>query len=177
MILDTERFGFTREIERHFPIIRRELDNLAPEEFIIWPAVGAYSGAWRVFPFIEHCSPEDFHCDLEANCARCPETARFLHTLPRVRGASFSRLDPGSTIRTHADLPVPGILRTHLALKIPEDAELILAGVPHRWTEGKLLCFDGQIEHSTINTSSQPRDVLIIDMILNEEELAYVQIA
>jgi beta-hydroxylase len=177
MILDPEHFSFTRDIERHYPVFRRELDSLADDEFTVWPAVGAYCGTWRVFPFIEHCAPEDFHSDFEANCARCPETSKILHSLPAVRGAAFSRLDPGSAIMPHEDKPVSGILRTHLGLKIPMGSQLIVGGEIYHWTEGKMLLFDGQIEHAALNESSESRDLLIIDMVLTPDERAYAGIA
>ncbi len=177
MFLDTRRFSFTREIERHFHVFQRELDSLEESDFAIWPVAAAFLGTWRVFPFIEHCAPDDFDCDFDANCARCPETGRILRNLPRIRGAAFSRLDPNSAILLHADLPAPGILRTHLGLRIPDDTRMILGNETRHWAEGEVLCFDGQIEHATINNSPEPRDVLIIDMILTEAERTLAQIA
>jgi len=174
MLLDAKRFSFTDTMERNYPVFRRELEALRPEEFTPWPAEGAYTGDWLVFPFIVHCTPDGFTCDVEHNRARCPETTRILLETPRLRGAAFSRLTPGSTIRTHPDLEVPGVVRAHLGLHVPDGAELVIGGHSYCWQEGGLLLFNGQILHSTRNNGDAPRDILIVDFEMTPDEAALV---
>jgi hypothetical protein len=174
MLLDASRFSFTDAMERAYPVFRRELEDLRPEEFIRWPAEDAYTGDWLVFPFVVHCAPPGFSCDVDGNRARCPESARILLGTPRVRGAAFSRLTPGSSIRPHPDLEVPRVVRAHLGLRVPDGAELIVGGHSHGWEEGRLLLFNGQILHSTRNNGTVPRDILIVDFEMTADELALV---
>ena len=72
----------------------------------------------RLLPVILACTPEGFDCDLERNRAGCPETTRILESMPCVRGAAFSRLDPGSFIPPHTDEYRPGVMRIHLGLRV-----------------------------------------------------------
>ena len=55
----------------------------------------------------------------EANCARCPETAALLDRIPGLTTAFFSILSPHKHIGEHRG-PWRGVLRYHLALRVPE---------------------------------------------------------
>ena len=54
----------------------------------------------------------------DANCARCPETARLVAAVPGMQTAMFSILAPGKHIPDHNG-PYKGVIRYHLGLKVP----------------------------------------------------------
>jgi aspartate beta-hydroxylase len=103
------------------------------------------------------------------NCAACPRTIAALDALPlcRVRDHGpevlFSVLSPG----THL-LPHNGVTNTrivgHLALTIPGDCALRVAGEEYRWVEGRAVLFDDTYPHEAWNRSEHQRVVLIFDL-------------
>ena len=58
----------------------------------------------------------------EANCARCPDTARLCAAIPGMKTAFFSILAPGKNLPPHRG-PYKGVMRYHLGLLIPEPAQ------------------------------------------------------
>ena len=65
----------------------------------------------------------------------------------------FSILSPHKRIPPHVG-PYKGVLRYHLALKVPEPADqcgITVHGVTRHWEEGKSLVFDDVWEHSAWN--------------------------
>ena len=65
----------------------------------------------------------------DANCARCPETARLVAAVPGMQTAMFSILAPGKHIPEHNG-PYKGVIRYHLGIKVPRDADALPD--PHR---------------------------------------------
>ena len=59
---------------------------------------------------------------IPANCQRCPRTAELLRAVPGLGNAVFSILLPGKHIPEHRG-PYKGLLRYHLALRVPAPAE------------------------------------------------------
>jgi beta-hydroxylase len=79
----------------------------------------------------------------------------------------FSILAPGKRIPPHVG-PYKGVLRYHLALKVPEPAErcgITVNGVTKHWEEGKSLVFDDVWEHSAWNETDDTRVVMFVDFI------------
>lgn len=103
----------------------------------------------------------------EANCARCPETARLVARVPGMTTALFSILAPHKHIGEHRG-PYKGVLRYHLGLRIPEPADScgIRVGdeVAH-WQEGKSLLFDDTYQHEAWNDTDGVRVVLFMDVV------------
>ncbi len=71
---------------------------------------------WRTFILF------GFGEKLEKNCTQAPLTTRLLSDVPNLQTAWFSILSPGYHIRAHRGVS-KGILRAHLGLIIPKDAE------------------------------------------------------
>jgi beta-hydroxylase len=103
----------------------------------------------------------------EPNCARCPGTTALLEQVPGMTTAFFSILSAHKHIPDHRG-PYKGVLRYHLALKIPEPREacrIRVDGEFAHWTEGKSLLFDDSYEHEAWNDTDGTRVVLFMDVV------------
>ena len=100
------------------------------------------------------------------NRALCPKTAALLDSIPGIYQAFFSILEGGKSIPPH-DGPFCGILRYHLALKVPQkNPPLIrIKDQSYTWQEGKSVMFDDTWEHEVINHSEEIRVVLFLDIM------------
>lgn len=159
---DRAQFGWTRMLEEAFETIRDEALAVyqAGGEYkhYLYPGVG--DAKWRSLIFIDDGRRN------EANCARCPETARILSALPvtLAREAMFSLVMPGAVLKPHRDAHNM-ILTCHMALTVPPECQLRIAGETHTWQEGKCLIIDTSYEHEVWNRSDQPRIVLLVDFL------------
>ena len=116
---------------------------------------------WKVYVFSVFGAP------IERNARRCPETARMLAGIPGLRNAMFSILSPGKRIPPHRGV-YAGLLRYHLALKVPADAascEITVDGEKRTWAEGATLVFDDSFTHSVRNDTAEERVVLFADFV------------
>jgi aspartyl/asparaginyl beta-hydroxylase (cupin superfamily) len=101
------------------------------------------------------------------NCALCPETTRLVESVPGMKTAMFSILAPRKHIPDHCG-PYKGIVRYHLALKVPEPRERCRIRVGDEittWEEGQSLLFDDTYEHEVWNDTDGERVVLFLDVI------------
>ncbi len=103
------------------------------------------------------------------NLARCPALADILSSTPEVLSAAFSFLAPRKHIPPHRG-PFRGIMRYHLILKMPLDAEakpaaiLTIDGKPHLLNEGEQLLWDDTYTHEVMNGSEEVRAALLLDV-------------
>ena len=74
----------------------------------------------------------------------------------------FSLLTPGSHILPHHGVTNTRVV-THLALIVPEDCALVVAGEARAWQEGRCFSFDDTYEHEAWNRSGSLRVVLLMD--------------
>ena len=114
---------------------------------------------WKVFIFAV------FGTAVVQNCRRCPRTAAALQSIPGLRNAMFSILAPHKTIPPHRG-PYNGLLRYHLALKVPRAASacaITVGGITCHWQEGLTLIFDDTYVHSVHNDTDEERVVLFAD--------------
>jgi aspartyl/asparaginyl beta-hydroxylase (cupin superfamily) len=118
---------------------------------------------WSAFFLWKHGVRQD-----EA-CARCPQTAALLETLPmsdipgRSPSVFFSLLRPGAHIPPHTGVTnVRGIV--HLPLIVPPECGFRVGGETRQWEEGRAFIFDDTIEHEAWNKSDALRAVLIFDV-------------
>lgn len=104
---------------------------------------------------------------VEANCARCPRTTELLESIPGVTTAFFSIFAPNKQIPAHRG-PYKGVVRYHLALKVPEPASECGIRVHDQivhWSEGSGFFFDDTFDHEAWNNTSGERAVLFLDVI------------
>lgn len=160
-------FAWARQVEAFYPAIRGEvLDLLDHDEAI--PGFEQISmdqqklsndRRWKTFFFL------GYGVRFEDNIARCPATWAALQRVPGLTTAFFSVLEPGKRLPPHRG-PYKGVLRYHLGVLIPRQAELCgieVAGQRRHWREGQSLIFDDTFIHSAWNDSRERRIVLFVD--------------
>jgi beta-hydroxylase len=166
--LDPALHPWSRELESGWRGIRAELDAVLRDPQGVHPfhvvseeqRPVTDDDRWRVFVFHVYGTP------IAANCARCPRTAALLARIPRLRNAMFSILAPGKHIPPHRGI-YNGLLRFHLALKVPQAAQscvLEVNGERRHWTEGRVVLFDDSFVHSVRNDTAEERVVLFADL-------------
>jgi beta-hydroxylase len=163
---ESERFPWVRRVEADWRAIRAELDGLLTDRAAVPnfqdlsedQAALTQGSDWKTFFFYAYGHRA------EANCARCPATVRALERIPGMKTAFFSILAPGKHIPEHRG-PYKGVLRYHLALRIPSAAAcgIRVEGETRHWEEGRSLIFDDTRLHSAWNDSNAPRVVLFVD--------------
>ncbi len=112
-----------------------------------------------------------------------PETQKALSVVPHYSLGGdpyevfFSLLKPKQTIAPHYGLSNHA-LTVHLALDIPSDCYLTVAGSKNAWQEGELTIFDDSYLHSAHNESEYLRIVLIFSIWnpeLTKQEIQAIQ--
>lgn len=167
--LDPGRFDWIPRMEAGWRDIRAELDDVLSyrddlpnfQDISVDQASITDDDGWKTFFFFAY----GFRS--EANCARCPRTAALLDSIPGVTTAFFSILSPGKHIGEHRG-PWRGVLRYHLALKVPEPASaagISVGGETAHWEEGRSLVFDDGYEHFAWNDTDGVRVVLFVDVL------------
>jgi aspartyl/asparaginyl beta-hydroxylase (cupin superfamily) len=167
--LDPDQFGWVGPLEDRWQAIRRELDEVLDDwdDLPNFQDISADQASitdddrWKTFFFY------GFGFKAEANCARCPETAAALAQVPGLTTAFFSILAPHKHIPEHRG-PWRGLLRYHLALRVPEpvqDAGIDVGGEVAHWREGKSLVFDDTYQHFAWNDTDGIRVVLFVDIV------------
>ncbi|MBV7485274.1 aspartyl/asparaginyl beta-hydroxylase domain-containing protein [Bordetella sp. BOR01] len=166
-IFDNAAFAWIGALEAHTPAIRDELQVLLQERerlpafHEISPDVGMITAddQWKTFLFLA------YGLRSERNLARCPATARALASIPGLRTAFFSILEPGKRIPLHRG-PYNGVLRLHLGLVVPEPRErcwIEVGGQRYAWEEGRAVVFDDLYPHQVHNDTPGLRAVLFVD--------------
>ena len=141
--------------------------NKVPRFHDIMPAqadISANDGRdWRVFIM------KAYGVAIEDNLKRAPTIAAILAEAPEVMSATFSFLAPGKHIPEHRG-PFRAILRYHLMLSMPNDAEgkpacvMNIDGMPYLLGDGESLLWDDTYRHEVWNTSDQVRIALLLDV-------------
>lgn len=164
-----EQFPWTKELEANWHVIRQELDQVMPyadslpnfQDISPRQQRIANDNLWKTFFF---CA---FGYRSKQNCERCPETAKLLKKIPGLKVAFFSILAPGKHIPKHRGRH-KGIIRCHLALKVPEPKEncwIRVADQVAYWEEGKVMLFDDTFPHEVRNDTQDYRVVLFLDIV------------
>ncbi len=167
--LPTDTFDWIPGLEAEWKTIRAELDEVLSyrealpnfQDISIDQASITDDDGWKTYFFFAY----GFRS--EPNCARCPQTAALLERIPGLTTAFFSILSPGKHIGEHRG-PWRGVLRYHLALKVPEPASaagITVGGETAHWEEGRSLLFDDGYEHWAWNDTDGVRVVLFVDVI------------
>ena len=166
-ILDSKHFPFLQEFTNNWEVIQKEVlgilknreeipafQEVSPEQH--WIAKGKN---WRTFFLF------GFGEKLPANCAKAPVTTALLEKVPNLQISWFSILSPGYHIPPHRGV-TKGILRAHLGLIIPKDAEKCRIRVGDQirvWHPGEIFVLDDTYEHEVWNDTSDERVILIFD--------------
>ncbi|MEB3356461.1 MAG: aspartyl/asparaginyl beta-hydroxylase domain-containing protein [Synechococcales bacterium] len=165
----TDQFPWAATLEANWKTIRQELDQVMErvDELPNFQDIStrqyriANDDRWKTYFFWA------FGFRAEKNCDRCPETTRLLESIPGVKVAFFSILAPGKHIPNHRGKH-KGLIRYHLALKVPEPREKCRIRVDDQiahWEEGKSLIFDDTYYHEVWNDTDGYRAVLFLDII------------
>jgi len=167
--LPPDTFAWTDRMENRASVVRKELDEVLNhredlpnfQDISIDQASISNDDGWKTFFF------KAYGFRSEANCRRCPETAKLIDSIPGMVTAFFSILSPGKHLPPHRG-PWRGVLRYHLALKVPEPASasgIKVGGEEAHWQEGKGMLFDDGYTHEAWNGTDDVRVVLFCDVL------------
>jgi beta-hydroxylase len=167
--LDRADFAWAPALEAGWRDIRAELDEVLIQrddlpniQDIVADTVPiSRDDRWKTFFFTAYGYRS------EGNLARCPATTALIDQIPGVVTAFFSILSPGKNIPPHRG-PFRGVVRCHLALKIPDPPDscgIKVNGETRHWVEGTTMFFDDGYEHSAWNDSDETRVILWLDVI------------
>jgi beta-hydroxylase len=166
---DPRDFTWVAPIEAQFAAIRAELDAVLSyqadlpnfQDISIDQRSLTDDDRWKTYFFY------GYGFKSEANCARCPETARIVEQIPGMQTAMFSILAPHKRLPPHTG-PYKGVLRYHLGLVIPASDDrvgIMVGGQVAHWAEGGSLVFDDTFEHTAWNDTDATRVVLFVDVV------------
>ena len=167
--LDSNRFSWTKKLENNWQLIRKEqnvilqsVDRLPSLHDISQVDYGlSYDHQWKTY-FLY-----GYGIKMHQNCKYCPATTRLIESIPGMKTAFFSVLLPGKHIPKHRG-PYKGVLRYHLALKVPRDRKNCRIRVGNEfayWSEGKSMLFDDSFPHEIWNSTDEIRVVLFMDIV------------
>ncbi|MGF1589763.1 MAG: aspartyl/asparaginyl beta-hydroxylase domain-containing protein [Pleurocapsa sp.] len=168
--LPAKQFSWVPTLEQNWQTIRNELDVILqytdelPRFQDISPDQGqniSQDNLWKTF-FLY-----GYGVKMQQNCDYCPETTRIIEQIPGLKTAFFSILLPGKHIPEHRG-PYKGVLRCHLALKVPQEREqcgIRVENEVRHWSEGETLIFDDSYLHEAWNKTNETRVVLFLDIV------------
>lgn len=169
-------------LEENYEVIRKECEDILSfkEDIMdIKNLLGDYtSGGIHVIKWKSYVIKSGAF--VRENCEYCPETAKILKKIPRVRTAFFSILDPNQYITPHEGY-YNGFMRYHLGVIIPNNnennecwiriandkidhKELETKGDKYYWKNGKGILFNDNYSHDANNSSDQIRVILWLDI-------------
>jgi aspartyl/asparaginyl beta-hydroxylase (cupin superfamily) len=166
---EVETFPWAQNLEANWEKIRTELDAVLEDQadlpnfqdISVDQATMTTDDRWKTY-FLY-----GYGFKSEANCERCPESAKLCQQIPGMKTAMFSILAPGKHLPAHKG-PYKGVMRYHLGLLIPEPATECAIRVEHEtrhWAEGKSMIFDDTYEHEAWNHTDKTRVVLFVDFV------------
>jgi ornithine lipid ester-linked acyl 2-hydroxylase len=166
---DPDRFRWVQSLEAQWTTIRQELDAVLQQvdrlpnfqDISADQASITQDDRWKTYFFYA------YGYKAENNCARCPQTTRLLEQIPEMKTAFFSILLPHKQIPEHRG-PYKGLLRYHLALKVPQNDRacgIQVGDETRHWQEGKSLLFDDTFPHKAWNNTDEIRVILFLDVV------------
>jgi beta-hydroxylase len=166
---EADRFEWIKRVEQNWPVIREELEAVLEDREAL-PNFQEISkdqieitddDRWKTY-FLY-----GYGFEAKLGTEACPRTAALMREIPGMTTAMFSILSPRKHILDHRG-PYKGVLRYHLGLIVPSDAEAcrIRVGEDYRhWEEGKSLVFDDTFNHEVWNDTDETRVVLFVDVL------------
>lgn len=166
---DRTRFGWLSGLEQAAPVILREYDDYVGRGGIVPSIEDTSSDAGAVYG---HETWDMLHLFLvgrriEYVCAEFRQTEAALQAIPGLRHAKFSVLGADRHhVPAHRD-GFNGVLRVHLALRVPASGECYLEvdGTRVDWQPGKAFVFNPGLRHHVRKTANERRLVLIADFV------------
>src|ERR1700685_3089840 len=166
---ELERFAWVKHIEDNWTVIREEAERLLEDHASLANFQDISKDQieitdddrWKTF-FLY-----GYGFEAKLGVEMCPRTAELMRQIPGMTTAMFSILSPRKHILDHRG-PYKGVLRYHLGLIVPDDAEQcrIRVGQDIRhWNEGKSLMFDDTFNHEVWNDTDETRVVLFVDVL------------
>ena len=128
-------------------------------------------GSWKIIPF------QGFNIWCESQCTLFPNLTQFLKSLPNLKVALLSKLEPNTTLVPHYGWGKHSnnILRCHYGIKLPLDKSLSYIGVKednndvdeiqYHIQEDWIVFDDSKLHYASNNSKNEDRVVLIIDLI------------
>ena len=164
-----ERFPWVKHVEDNWTVVREELERVLEDhsalpnfQEISKDQVGITDDdRWKTFFLYGY----GFKAKLTTEM--CPGTAALMEQIPGMKTAMFSILSPRKHILDHRG-PYKGVLRYHLGLIVPREAEACRIRVGddvRHWEEGKSLIFDDTFNHEVWNDTDETRVVLFVDVL------------
>jgi aspartyl/asparaginyl beta-hydroxylase (cupin superfamily) len=157
-------FPAAQKLEQQFDTIQAEVDALMARRSI--PKYGNFdpvraaqvSEDWRLYYAYM------FGQTNELAREELPALLEFAESTPNVVNAMISVLEPGVVLPAHKD-PYAGIMRYHLGIRIPREnpPHIRIDRDTYTWREGEGVVLDVSFEHEVINTSDEPRVIVIVD--------------
>jgi beta-hydroxylase len=166
---ELERFPWVEHIEDNWEVIRDELQHMLEDRDAL-PNFQDISkdqieitddDRWKTY-FLY-----GYGFEAKLGVETCPRTAALMREIPGMKTAMFSILSPRKHILDHRG-PYKGVLRYHLGLIVPENAEAcrIRVGEDIRhWQAGKSMVFDDTFNHEVWNDTDGTRVVLFVDVL------------
>jgi len=166
-VLESRHFPFLKDFTDNWQAIRAEIQEILKhrEAIPVFQEVSpdqrriSKGTKWRTFILF------GFGTKLDKNCTQAPVTTALLEKVPELQTAWFSILGPGYHIPAHRGV-TKGILRAHLGLLIPKDAENCYMRVDttiNVWRPGEIFVFDDTYEHEVFNNTKEERVILLFD--------------
>ncbi len=93
-----------------------------------------------------------------------PQTLAALRAIPGLLYATFSVLEPGTSIPDHEG-PNAGVLRYHLTVVSNPDAAVEVAGTTVPYVEGKGVLFDDTVTHAAWNRGPTERVSILCELL------------
>ena len=164
-----ERFPWVAHIEASWEVIREEAERLldVQAELANFQDISkdqieiTDDDRWKTF-FLY-----GYGFEAKLGVEMCPRTAALMREIPGMTTAMISILSPHKHILDHRG-PYKGVLRYHLGLIVPEDAEacrIRVGGDVRHWEEGKSMVFDDTFNHEVWNDTDETRVVLFVDVL------------
>jgi ornithine lipid ester-linked acyl 2-hydroxylase len=164
-----ERFPWIEHVEANWETIREELEGVLSDHEAL-PNFQDISkdqieitddDRWKTFFLYGYGFKAPLGIEM------CPKTAALMRQIPGMTTAMFSILSSRKHILDHRG-PYKGVLRYHLGLIVPREAEQcrIRVGQDIRhWVQGKSLVFDDTFNHEVWNDTDETRVVLFVDVL------------
>jgi aspartyl/asparaginyl beta-hydroxylase (cupin superfamily) len=165
-VYDPADFWFAQHLAANYERIRAEVDAVtdpASQGFLPVEEPLLSAGRW------DQVILYDAGRRNEPACARFPLTAEVIEQVPEATTlgpgvVTLSWLHPGAHIIPHCGR-TNAQLRVHLGVRVPAGTGIRVGREQLSWQEGSCLVFDDSFEHEVWHRGSQPRVVLLMDVL------------